>query len=96
MSKPNNDGGPAFPLFAPPSETGDNILPIQFGMTLRDWFAGHSLTGLISMQANPSVGTKTPVPEFYLARDRDAFAKVAYDIADAMLAARNAQGGQIL
>ncbi len=41
-----NDGGPAFPM------SYDNSLaytyPSHKGMTLRDWFAGQALAGLLS------------------------------------------------
>lgn len=42
MSKP--DGGPAFPSTVNPS-TGDYI---NDGMSLRDWFAGQALTGILA------------------------------------------------
>jgi hypothetical protein len=49
------------------------------GMTLRDWFAGQALTGLIA---------QTPHRCFAA-----GFAHDAYCIADAMLAARSGKGG---
>nr|DAH75522.1 MAG TPA: hypothetical protein [Caudoviricetes sp.] len=36
------DGGPAFP------SAGDELYNREFGMTLRDWFAGQALAGLLS------------------------------------------------
>jgi hypothetical protein len=59
-----NNGGPAFPC-------DEWQLPSP-GMTLRDWFAGQALTGLL--MANYQVD--------------DVVAREAYDAADAMLAAR--------
>lgn len=63
--------------FPGPDSTGY----VDQGMTLRDWFAGMALQGLLGL-VNPRVsyehGTKT------VARD-------AYMFADAMLAAREAQ-----
>jgi hypothetical protein len=66
----NKDGGPAFPSvgegFGNPSYSAP-------GMTLRDWFAGQALQGLLA-------STKTS--------DGLAIAKDAYILADAMLEAR--------
>ena len=48
-----NDGGPAFPI--PPVGTGDprdGMSQGSYGMTLRDWFAGQALAGLL---ANPGM-----------------------------------------
>ena len=47
MSK--NDGGPAFPR--PSADHGSYGSCEQDGMSLRDWFAGQALTGLL---ANPN------------------------------------------
>ena len=43
MSEPINDGGPAFPMgYHPEGNSAD-----QFGMTLRDHFAGKAIQALI-------------------------------------------------
>lgn len=63
-----NDGGPAFPSHGSMGEVTHE------GMSLRDWFAGQSLAGLLS---DPT-----------LDRSCKAFARDAYGFADAMLAAR--------
>lgn len=70
-----SDGGPAFP------QSGETFIG-QEGMTLRDWFAGQALAGLLSPEAYTSQGWTIAV-----ARD-------AYEIADAMIAAResNSEG----
>lgn len=66
MSK--DDGGPAFPQ---PTNEG-----LQFdGMSLRDWFAGQVLAGVMSRDG------LTNVPEMICAD--------VYILADAMLAARS-------
>lgn len=68
-------GGPAFPV---PMGTQHNQYACGVGMTLRDWFAGQALAGL-------SVSDR-------FIRDADsntAQAQWAYDLADAMLAARS-------
>jgi len=72
MSKP--DGGPAFPIPA----HGVN----SDGMTLRDYFAGQALQGMIASHGLAHSAWNTAAP--------DANASLAYQIADAMLAARDA------
>ena len=57
--------GPAFPV---------GLDCDQYGMTLRDWFAGQALVGLI---INPETGGHV-----------QDFAKCAYNYADAMLKER--------
>jgi hypothetical protein len=67
MNQPINDGGPAFPMgYHPEGNSAD-----QFGMTLRDYFAGKAIEALI-------------VRGWGL---ENASGK-AYEIADAMLKAR--------
>jgi hypothetical protein len=68
------DGGPAFPGFDYVAQDG-KVNPS--GMTLRDWFAGQALAGLLA-----AVPKDTP----WL--DTDHLASLAYDAADAMLTAR--------
>ena len=65
-----HDGGPAFPQ--PIARPSANI----HGMTLRDWFAGQALAGILS---NPNIENA-----FF-----NVDAGLAYDAADAMLAARS-------
>lgn len=72
MSTPK-DGGPAFPV-SPEIYSGTGLC----GMTLRDWFAGQALQGLLacpSLQPNPESMDK------YLS-------EWAFKYADAMLAER--------
>jgi hypothetical protein len=64
------------PAFPVPTSPG-GMTPC--GMSLRDWFAGQVLSGLYS------------TPDTDLGKDCcDMYAEVAYDAADAMLAARKA------
>lgn len=87
-----NDGGPAFP-------SGDSVACERlYGMTLRDYFAGRALVGIV--QNNQYGGelrrlfdrdeeyAKAGVPnesaQTYMAR-------IVYSLADAMLAARGAK-----
>ena len=53
----------------------------QFGMTLRDYFAGQALPTIIAVCAGDTSITARPSTEAY-------FAEKAYLLADAMLAAR--------
>ena len=65
-------GGPAFPC-------AENVLPADSGMTLRDWFAGQALVGLLQgIRAHPDTGIPSP----------ETFAWDAYQLADFMLEAR--------
>ena len=70
-----NDGGPAFPH---PAWAG------SLGMSLRDWFAGQALAGML---AGFSKGERDGGP----ARFHESNCDTAYQIADAMLRAR--EGG---
>lgn len=71
----DNDGGPAFarPYFEHP--TSGEWSPAQDGMSLRDWFAGQAVVGIIASEGE----SRTP---------SDIAAKRAYEVADAMLKAR--------
>lgn len=76
-----NDGGPAFPV----PEMGTNYIPAQLkGMSLRDWFAGQALAGILQT-------TWYDEDERPYAETGPNIASDAYIIADAMLAARNAK-----
>ena len=76
MSKPIDDGGPACPFKCQGPTTAPEA---YYGMTLRDWFAGQALNGILE----PHVGTKYS----------QHLASHAYQLADAMIAARN--GGDL-
>jgi hypothetical protein len=76
------DGGPAFPQHVAISPSGDVYGSSYYGdgMSLRDWFAGQALAGMIESHG---MGEKR---HEYAAHD-------AYRFADAMIAAREGQGG---
>lgn len=86
MSAPIDDGGPAFPHSAQPLDRQGN--PImenhsEWGMSLRDWFAGQALGAILSSVFSGALKSKDGSeigPEDY--------AVAAYANADAMLAAR--------
>lgn len=71
-----NDGGPAFAAFAI-SETNGHC--IQEGMTPRDYMAAAALTGLLSMYGDSDE------------KLRKQKCLIAYEYADAMLAAREGE-----
>jgi hypothetical protein len=73
------DGGPAFPLAASTGDPRDGTY-CQNGMSLRDWFAGQALAGMMGSHALPDH------PQYW-----DWLSGVAvtpYRIADKMLAER--------
>jgi hypothetical protein len=71
-----NDGGPAFPRPAnPPYNSSAN------GMSLRDWFAGQALAGIM---ANARLVT-------VLAESKQDPASCAYEMAEFMMAERDKQ-----
>lgn len=71
MSGIEHNSGPAFPTFTPN--------PAAQGMSLRDWFAGQALAGMVGgYMSNPDMGGLTPA----------MIADEAYQYADAMIQAR--------
>lgn len=68
----------------PQAFPGDNNF-YQPGMSLRDWFAGQALVGTIVDQASWGVDHSKKAPDF---------ARIAFDIADAMLAEREKGGAR--
>ena len=73
MSTPINDGGPAFPLI----NEHTHPTTINNGMTLRDYFAGQALAGIL---ASANFGNT-----------KDWIGGKAYEVADSMIAARTHQ-----
>ena len=64
-----DDGGPAFPM------SGDPECDFDRGMSLRDWFAGMAMQGILSDPNTQNI---------------DVVSAVAYQMADNMLHARKA------
>ena len=78
-----NNGGPAFPrpaLFEPSGSLADQG---WLGMSLRDWFAGQAISGILGRVEFDDLKDKTVYEE-------EHFARIAYSIADAMLDIRDA------
>jgi hypothetical protein len=69
-----NDGGPAFPVLRETENPSIPLFMASSGMTLRDWFAGQALAGLVALSRPDSSVTSDTL--------------LAYHLADAMLAAR--------
>lgn len=85
MNTTQDDGGPAFPNPLAASEhafgTVDEYANGRLnGMSLRDWFAGMALQGLLACTLD-SPGEDYP-------DKRDKLCRVAFEYADAMLDAR--------
>lgn len=78
---PINDGGPAFPALEAGCTRSD-----AYGMTLRDWFAGHAMQGMLLCEPPNPVpkGCENMTIAEYIAQR-------AYKMADAMLKAREAK-----
>lgn len=72
------NGGPAFPVTADALvdlSSSDGSSQRLTGMSLRDWFAGQALAGMLANPHAPQSGA-------------DMYARDAYTVADAMLAER--------
>ena len=82
MNNPINDGGSAFPSEQGETQNNEWNQTYQPGMSLRDWFAGQALAG---MMANPIL--------LELHEDYAMTAKACMHFADAMLAER-LKGGE--
>jgi len=82
-----DDGGPAYPTDNE-YQTGPDTFHFE-GMTLRDYFAGQFLTGVISDGENPALKAVTTEGIEQERREyADGIAAAAYLFADAMLRAR--------
>ena len=71
------DGGPAFPVPASEHSQGGHFE--QYGMSLRDWFAGQALAGIGTWMPNGFTNLNS-------AACMDARSKWAFAQADAMIA----------
>ena len=80
-AKLDKDGGCAYPC----ERRDDYGRPTGFdyGLTMRDWFAGRALSGMIGS------GNFVDLEGLLVEGDADVMARAAYLLADAMLAERN-------
>lgn len=78
MSAPN-DGGPAFPCETYGLRNGKETTIPTNGMSLRDWFAGQALAGIMTRAGSHAFEW---APE------------IAYTVSDAMIAARNKEAAK--
>lgn len=79
------DGGPAYPAPATP-KTDMHGYDVTSGMSLRDWFAGQALAGMTAAPIDTAAAATAAGM-----RAQDFMVAVAFQIADAMLAARKDQ-----
>ena len=89
----HKDGGPAFPqhlAFNPNNEavTAGMYFAEGPGMSLRDWFAGQALANLVQHKDHIEATCSRPANGSF----DEVTARLAYDLADAMLAARKKGG----
>lgn len=86
------EGGPAFPegesWIVTRSGLKDELCsrsPLRPGMSLRDWFAGQALIGLLAAEAHPQSPGVLPLS----LEQAGTYTQAAYRLADAMLAERH-------
>ena len=80
MSAPIDNGGPAFPV-----AYGDGRIE---GMHLRDYFAAKAMQGVMANSATTGDGLQRAMKLAGVDHAQDWFARIAYEVADAMLKAR--------
>ena len=79
MSDKINTGGPAFPVPGLSNLPNDQCLWPEIGMTLRDYFAAKAMQGIVSTVIFEKRSSEV---------SPDSVADAAFNIADAMLKAR--------
>ena len=88
MSNPIKDGGSAFPQPATKwKDVGGKecVMVGEPGMSLRDYFAGQALAGMQASREYPPYRSQMDDTE------KRSFARHSYNLADAMIAAREAK-----
>ena len=83
-----NDGGPAFPCETYGLRNGKETTIPTNGMSLRDYFAGQALAGSLASQTPESYWAFVSSGSAANDSAKNGIAKLCYDLADAMLAAR--------
>ncbi len=79
-----NDGGPAFPCEYEDVKSPYPRTIVQTGLSVRDWFAGMALQGMIS-DTIATIGGEPITPENAV----ELISARSYEYADAMLKERN-------
>lgn len=90
MSTKKNDGGAAFPvrgMHVNPENPNSERFVSEYGMSLRDWFAGMALSGL-AVNQEMLLGNHELLEHFGTSGIDKLQANKAYRLADAMLAER--------
>lgn len=86
------DGGPAFPRPFSEDKFNEDAFASQHGMTLRDYFAGQALAGVM---ANPATNTINAAANGMSGQQLvEAAVFGCYVVADIMLRARQKGGGE--
>lgn len=80
-------GGPAFPVTVQTATAGEERITFK-GMSLRDWFAGQALASLVGPALTGSPQKLQDIATRRGVTGAEAIALTCYDIADAMLTAR--------
>ena len=88
MSDERKDGGQAFPQSVTVGPN-DDLYPAYPGMTLRDYFAGQALAGMLSNGFQPKEAFKKNGPGARTEYGPDTYVAMAYRLADDMLAERS-------
>lgn len=89
-----NDGGPAFPRTV---QRWNDSFEQRDGMSLRDYFAAKAITGLLSNSEAVHCGAEPTNSCLFGERSNETaadYARLAYQMADALLAARQSQEGE--
>jgi hypothetical protein len=92
MSK-YDDGGSAFPYSGMTGLPNDQVVWPDTGMSLRDWFAGQALPSAVGdyervETRGPNKGTPLMAYSCQAISRAEIIAAAAYELADAMIAAR--------
>ena len=86
MSEKIDDGGPAFPLTEDAVNFKNKDFPMQ-GMSLRDWFAGMALQGILS-DSNTINSIRNATREKTGEAFNQLLGEMVFETADALLEAR--------
>lgn len=84
-TKKIEDGGPAFQSFR--QHALGRVEQVHPGMSLRDWFAGQAMAGMLAMPEHDNGNFHNNCGEAFVGP-----ARYAYRMADAMIAARKSGG----